>query len=522
MKNPTDKDLLEQIQKILNPTGPHSPHPNLTPVPGSEKEQHKPKEKKAGFADRIGGLLPEGSAIGKHLSEHANAYDLAGLGVLAAPSAVELAQESRKPKEERRGIGKHLAEIGGLGLIAAPVAASAMGFKHAAATNLKPAKGLKRVGELLTGSRARKLDKRVEHIDARHERVKDLQDDTLRALRKRREGRLPHPSEIKEDYSAIDRTSKAREKHIDAKYETLHKSDSEKFKVLGARASAGTLAATGAAAYAEHKKEKKAEAFFDELQKLGMVSDDEAARALQSLQDLEQNKPSAKQTLGYMGIGAAATPIMHMAGNAIRGRPLLGDVDALKNLAGHARLMHMARDAGAQAFKGGVGGTVVSIGQQQLDRHHNMGKLKEYVSQADAEKTAGFLDSAKKLLLTDVGGPKGILQPAGQAVQNAAPKMKKPGDDFKAWQAKRMAKTGGAPPPLPAGALKPKANPMADALFAGMKASKANPMPSVLPKTAGAPMMPVPKMRGLAGSGTPAMPMPKPAMPKNNGMGMLG
>jgi hypothetical protein len=395
MKNPTDKDLLEQIQKILNPTGPHTPHPNLTPVPGSEKEQHKPKEKKAGFADRIGGLLPEGSAIGKHLSDHANAYDLAGLGVLAAPSAVELAQESRKPKEERRGIGKHLAEIGGLGLIAAPVAASAMGFKHASP-------------------------------------------------------------------------------------------------------------------------------FFDELQKLGMVSDDEAARALQSLQDLEENKPSAKQTLGYMGIGAAATPIMHMAGNAIRGRPLLGDVDALKSLAGNARLMHMARDAGAQAFKGGVGGTVVSIGQQQLDRHHNMGKLREYVSQSDAEKTAGFLDSAKKLLLTDVGGPKGILQPAGQAAQNAAPKMKKPGDDFKAWQAKRMAKTGGAPPPLPAAALKPKANPMADALFAGMKASKANPMPSVIPKTAGAPMMPVPKMKGLAGSGTPAMPMPKPAMPKNNGMGMLG
>ena len=396
MKNPTDKDLLEQIQKILNPTGPHSPHPNLTPAPGSEKEQHKhPKEKKAAFAERIGGLLPEGSAIGKHLAEHANAYDLAGLGILAAPSAVELAHEAKKEKgtRDKGAIGKSLAEIGGLGVLAAPVAAGALGFKHASA-------------------------------------------------------------------------------------------------------------------------------FFDELGKLGMVSDEEAARALQSLQDLEENKPTAKQTLGYMGIGAAATPIMHMAGNAIRGRPVLGDPTLA--LRGRARLMDMARDAGAQAFKGGVGGTVVSIGQQQLDRHQNMGKLRQYVEQSDAEKTAGFLDATKKVLLTDVGGPKGILTPAGQAAQNAAPKMKKPGDDFKAWQAKQMAKQGGAPPPLPAAALKPKPNPMADALFAGMRGAKANPMPNVIPKTAGAPMMPMPKMRGLAGSGTPAMPMPKPAMPKNNGMGLLG
>lgn len=52
-------------------------------------------------------------------------------------------------------------------------------------------------------------------------------------------------------------------------------------------------------------------------------------------------------------------------------------------------------------------------------------------------KEAGFLDSVKRIAMTDVGGPKGILQPAGQIAQNA--KVKKPGADFAAWQAKRDA-----------------------------------------------------------------------------------
>ena len=38
-------------------------------------------------------------------------------------------------------------------------------------------------------------------------------------------------------------------------------------------------------------------------------------------------------------------------------------------------------------------------------------------------KTSGFLDTMKQIALTDVGGPKGFLQPAGTAVANMGKKM---------------------------------------------------------------------------------------------------
>lgn len=250
----TNPELLERIQRVLDPTGPFTPGPpRLTPIPGTEKEQHdRSKEKKAFIGARLGKLAPMGSSIGEHLAKHDHLYDLAGLGILAAPSAMEIAHEAKKPKEERHGMGKALAEVGGLGVLAAPVAAQALGFgKHASA-------------------------------------------------------------------------------------------------------------------------------FFDELEKLGYVSDAEAARALQSLQDLEENKPTLGQTLGYAGIGAVATPLVHAAGNVIRKRSPFEGVNLGDKL----------RDAGAQVFKGGVGGTAVSIGQQQFDRHHNMSKLRSYVAEHDAPEAA--------------------------------------------------------------------------------------------------------------------------------------
>ncbi len=243
-------ELYEQIQRILNPTGPYVPGPpSLIPTPGSEHEQHKKPEyeKKAAIGKLLGKLAPMGGALGDHFKKHDHAYDLAGLGVLAAPAAYELGHEANKDPGTRNvgGIGKAVAEIGGLGLLAAPVAAHAFG--------------------------------------------------------------------------------------------------------------------------------KHAESFFDELNKLGAVSDQEAARALATLQDLEQNKPTTQQTLGYAGIGALANPLMHAAGNIIKKRSPFEGVSLGDKL----------RDVGAQAVKGGVGGTAVSIAQQQLDRHQNMGKLKSYVAERD-------------------------------------------------------------------------------------------------------------------------------------------
>lgn len=94
--------------------------------------------KQASAAGALGATLAKGKGIagrvGQHLERNSHAYDLAGLGVLAAPSAVELGSEAQKARKggkvNRGAVGKGLAEVGGLGILAAPVAASMLARKH--------------------------------------------------------------------------------------------------------------------------------------------------------------------------------------------------------------------------------------------------------------------------------------------------------------------------------------------------------------------------------------------------------
>lgn len=96
-----------------------------------------PLGKAAGVAARLGGALsgvPSLKHIGDHLAENSHMYDLAGLGILAAPSAVELGHEAHKglagETTDKGTIGKSIAEIGGLGVLAAPVAAQLALGRH--------------------------------------------------------------------------------------------------------------------------------------------------------------------------------------------------------------------------------------------------------------------------------------------------------------------------------------------------------------------------------------------------------
>jgi len=67
-----------------------------------------------------------------HLDRHAHAYDLAGLGVLAVPSALGVAKNIQQARSGKKveGLGHNLAELGGLGLLAAPVAAQMALKRH--------------------------------------------------------------------------------------------------------------------------------------------------------------------------------------------------------------------------------------------------------------------------------------------------------------------------------------------------------------------------------------------------------
>lgn len=218
-----------------------------TPKPG-----HPGHEKKAFSVAGSLGEMMEGP-VGKHLREHSHAYDLGGLGILAAPSVYELGHEARKEKGTRDvgAIGKATAELAGLATLAAPVAAQ---LKHAMST-----------------------------------------------------------------------------------------------------------------------------AFFDELDKLGAISDAEALRALESLQDLEDSKPTAKQMAGYAGIGAVSAPVVHALGNVIaKGHPLSAPLGSgLGQLSRSAAL----REMGSQAAKGAIGAGAIPIVQQEYDRHSKMKVLRKWVKE---------------------------------------------------------------------------------------------------------------------------------------------
>lgn len=140
---------------------------------------------------------------------------------------------------------------------------------------------------------------------------------------------------------------------------------------------AAELAGLGILAHPElhHLRMPKVAAILDELEKVGFVSDAEAARALDSLNSIEQDKPTKRQTLGYMGAGAALTPAFHMAANAVRKKPLLDGVSRGDK----------ARDAAAQALKGGFGGTAVSMAQRHIDRSDKTNTLKAYLAQHEAQ-----------------------------------------------------------------------------------------------------------------------------------------
>ncbi len=49
-----------------------------------------------------------------------------------------------------------------------------------------------------------------------------------------------------------------------------------------------------------------------------------------------------------------------------------------------------------------------------------------------------IVSKAKKLALTDVGGPEGVLTPIDRVAQNSTPKTRR-GDDFKKWKSKQHA-----------------------------------------------------------------------------------
>jgi hypothetical protein len=286
-------------------------------------------------------------------------------------------------------------------------------------------------------------------------------------------------------------------------------------------------------------------AFFDELLKLGAVTDEQAAKALDRYENLERSKSTAGQVARYGAVGGVAGPVITGISNAVTGgrgpgESLLGHLSGAKGRG----LKGTARGIAGSALKGAAGSGAIPLVRAQLDRHVEQGTLKRYLRENnvpfDGEspikmgfatsaystplnpvihsgasglpprrvpslfsvlqkqgafanaifpkataaahavgklplpskapvisaafkgqaapvsasfnaaaqnaativpsklKAAGILNTLKQVALHDVGGPKGLLTPIGQAAAHEAPKLKKPGADFAKWQAQRL------------------------------------------------------------------------------------
>lgn len=104
---------------------------------------------------------------------------------------------------------------------------------------------------------------------------------------------------------------------------------------------------------------------FDELAKIGAVSDAQAARSLERYEALERSKPTLGQMGRYAAIGAVATPLVGALGDAIAGKGF----EAGKRLRGHL----------GRAVTGGLTASAIPIARTSLDRRAEMGTLKNYL-----------------------------------------------------------------------------------------------------------------------------------------------
>jgi hypothetical protein len=120
----------------------------------------------------------------------------------------------------------------------------------------------------------------------------------------------------------------------------------------------------------------------DELEKLGFISDEQARRSLDQLDQLEKSKPTGGQVARYAGLGALAGPAIGALGQAVKGGRPTG-VSMLGHLAG-ARTPGTGdalRSVASNAVTGALTGGAVPLARGALDRQANISHLKKYLQQ---------------------------------------------------------------------------------------------------------------------------------------------
>lgn len=112
--------------------------------------------------------------------------------------------------------------------------------------------------------------------------------------------------------------------------------------------------------------------FFEELIKMGAISDEEAAHALGRYESLKENKPELGQISRYSALGATVAPAIGAVENRIRGEGQL-----LRPAAGRST----GRALAGKAVAGAVGMGLVPIARHWMDQSAERSKLKSYLRQ---------------------------------------------------------------------------------------------------------------------------------------------
>ncbi len=127
-------------------------------------------------------------------------------------------------------------------------------------------------------------------------------------------------------------------------------------------------------------------AFYDELAKLGAISDEHAQRALNRLDALEHNKPNVSELGRAVGMGAVAGPAIRMVGNAVGGRPLMDFGQA----AGSSPLRGLLGTVASGALTAGA----LPVLRHHLDHRAAKSTLSDYLAERMKEDAGPINQSA--------------------------------------------------------------------------------------------------------------------------------
>ncbi len=158
------------------------------------------------------------------------------------------------------------------------------------------------------------------------------------------------------------------------------------------------------------------ESLFDELAKLGAISDEQARASLDRLETLRQDAPTTGRIARYAAFGAATAPVVSAVGNVIAGKPAIQAAGMGRRLA--------VREVANQAAKGALGAGALPLLQTRLDQHAEIRNLKKYLAQQEQpspelpKQAAGLAKMAISTKALSVIIP-GVIGAAGGAALGA-------------------------------------------------------------------------------------------------------